>query len=345
MFSLAATVLVLEVFRSSERVIAWVLSAAATAALVYPVVAFFDRYIPRPLAVLSVFVLVTGLIGVVAYGLIDDIQRETKRLQEAAPQRAAELEKGSDLFRELRLRRRVQNFVDDIPQRLQGGSPAEAIRSAANRGLAFVASAILALFFVLYGPAIVHGAVEQVRNPTQRRRVERIVNRSSKRALAYARGTLAKAVVEGALACGVAVVADVPGAAALGVWVGLWSLVPVGGVLIGAVPIVVFAAASSAARAIAVAVIFVAVAVAERLVVKPRLERATMQLGSFVTVFVGFAGLELYGFAGALLALLGAALFVAALQELGPEELVEVVAAPVGDPAVVAPPADAAPPG
>jgi predicted PurR-regulated permease PerM len=127
------------------------------------------------------------------------------------------------------------------------------------------------------------------------------------------------------------------------VWVGLWSIVPVGGVLIGAVPIVVFAAATSATRAVVVGLVFVAVAVFEGLVVKPRLEAATMQLGSFVTVVVAFAGLELYGFTGALLALLGAALFVAALQELGPEELVEVVSAPVGD-AAIEPPSDEPPP-
>jgi predicted PurR-regulated permease PerM len=330
-FALAATVLVLETLVSAERVIAWVLSSAAVAALMYPIVVFFDRFMPRALAVLVVFVVVLGSIGLAAKGLIDDVQRETKRLQEAAPERAAELERGSDLFRELKLRRRVQSLVDEIPQRLQGGSPTEAIRSAANRGLAFLASTILTLFFVIYGPAIVRGSIEQVRDPAQRSRVERIVHRSTRRALGYARGTLAESVVEGIIAWGVASAFDVPGPAALGVWVALWSLIPVGGVIIGAIPIVAFAGATSGARAIIVAAIFVVMALVEGFVIKPRLERATMQLGAFVTVFVGFAGLELYGFSGALLGLLGAALFVAALQELGPEELVEVVASPVGD--------------
>ena len=39
--------------------------------------------------------------------------------------------------------------------------------------------------------------------------------------------------------------AGVPGPAALGVWVGLWTLLPVAGVFIGALPIVLFAGASS----------------------------------------------------------------------------------------------------
>jgi predicted PurR-regulated permease PerM len=331
-FAIAGTVLVLETLRSSERVIAWVLSSAAVAALVYPIVGFFDRFMPRAIAILVVFVVVLGSIGLGAYGLIDDVQRETRHLQRAAPARAAELERSSDLFRDLKLRRRVQSFVGEIPQRLQGGSAAEAIRSAANRGLAFAVSMILTLFFVIYGPGIVHASIEQVQHPRQRTRVERIVHRASRRALGYARATLAKAVLEGMIAWAVARIAGVPGPAALGVWVGLWSLVPVGGVLIGAVPIVVFAGANSVFRAEVVAAVFVAVALIERYVVKERLEQATMRLGAFVTVLVGFAGLELYGFTGALLALLGAALFVATLQELGPEELVGVVATPLGDP-------------
>jgi predicted PurR-regulated permease PerM len=330
-FGLAATVLVAETLESSQRVVAWVLSSAAVAALLYPVVVYLDRFMPRALAVLAVFVVVVGGIGVTAYGLFDDVQRETKRLQVAAPERAAELERNSDLLQELKLRRRVERFVDEIPQRLQGGSAAEALRSAANRGLAFLASLILTLFFVIYGPSIVTGSIAQIRNPAQRSRIERIVHRASRRALGYARGTLLVSVLEGVVAWAIATIADVPGPAALGVWVALWSLVPVGGVLIGAIPIVVFAGASSVTRAVVVATVFVVIAAFEHAVVKPRLESATMQLGSFVTVVVGFAGLELYGFSGALLALLGAALFVATLQELGPEEFVEVVKAPVGD--------------
>ena len=45
------------------------------------------------------------------------------------------------------------------------------------------------------------------------------------------------------LAYVIARAAGVPGPAALGVWVGLWTLLPVAGVLVGALPIVLFGAA------------------------------------------------------------------------------------------------------
>jgi predicted PurR-regulated permease PerM len=331
-FGLAAAVFVVEMARSAERVIAWALIAAAVAALVYPAVAFLDRFIPRAFAILVVFLVTIGSIGVVAAKTIGDVQRETAHLQQAAPARAAELERGSDVLRELRLRQRVETLVDEVPGRLAGRSAAETIRSAANRGLAVLATTVLALFFCVYGPQIVRGAVDQVRDDAQRSRVDRVVHHASGRALGYARLTVARAVIEGIIAWAIGAAAHIPGAAALGLWVALWSLVPVGGVLIGAVPIIAFAGAASMTRMVVVAVAFVAVALVEALVVKPRIERNTMQLGSFTTVFVAFAGLELYGITGALLALLAAALFVASLRELGPEELVEVVAAPVAAP-------------
>jgi predicted PurR-regulated permease PerM len=329
-FGLAATVLAVEMARSAERVIAWALTAVALAALVYPAVAFVDRYVPRAAAILLVFVVTIGAVSVAAAATIGDVQRETKHLQEAAPARAAQLERRSDALRELHLRRRVETLVDEVPGRLSGRSAAETLRSAANRGLAVLATTVLTLFFVVYGPQIVSAAVDQVRNDAQRRRVDRIVRHASTRALGYARCTVARALVEGLLAWGIGTAAHVPGPAALGVWVALWSLVPVAGVLIGAVPIVAFAGASSMTRMVVVALAFIAIAVLEGMFVKPRIERATMRLGGFATVFVAFAGLELYGISGALLALLIAALFVASLRELGPEELVEVVAAPVG---------------
>ena len=44
---LALTVLMLEIVRHSERVIAWVLVAGAIAVLVYPAVEFGARWLPR----------------------------------------------------------------------------------------------------------------------------------------------------------------------------------------------------------------------------------------------------------------------------------------------------------
>ncbi|MGQ0826264.1 MAG: AI-2E family transporter [Actinomycetota bacterium] len=316
--AIALTILALEVALDAKRVIAWAVSAMAVAALVQPAVTYLARWIPRGLAVVCVVVLLLGSIGYVAYRIVDDVSDETKRLQRLAPERAAELERDSELLHEIELTERVERFVDAIPERLRGGTTAEAIRSAANRGLAFIAGVVLTLFFVLSGPTLVGGALGQIRDARRRARIDQVVRGASARGLGYARVKTLEVVVEGVLAFTIARIADIPGPAAFGVWVALWTFIPIAGLAIGALPIVVFAAADSARTAWFVALAFVAVAVGEWFVTR-RLERHTLHVGPYLTALALFAGLELYGFMGALLLLLGVVLAVAVVCELNPE--------------------------
>jgi predicted PurR-regulated permease PerM len=326
--ALALTVLVLEIARDAERVIAWVLTSVAVAAMVSPLIEWMSRRIPRGLAVLLVLAISLATIGFVAYRIVDDIATQTDRLEEAAPERAAELERSSEFFRELELRRRVERLVDGIPARLAGGEPAEVVRSAASRGVAFLANIILTIFFVLYGPHLVDAGFEQIGDPNRRRRVEQVTRNATRRTLTYARVRLLEVAVWGFVAFAIARLANVPGPAALAVWVALWTLVPVAGVVIGALPIVAFAGAQSPTRAIVVGVAFALIGAADWLLNR-QLQRTTVAVGSFVILLAGFCGLELYGLLGALLFVLGAVLAVAIVSEIGPEEVAEVVVAPL----------------
>jgi predicted PurR-regulated permease PerM len=316
---LALTVLALEIVRHSERVIAWVLVAGAIAVLVYPAVEFGARWLPRVLVVVLLVFVSLGAIGFVSYRIVNDVTSATQRLQQAAPKRAAQLEKNSDVLRQVHLRRRVKNLVDDIPNRLAGGGGTKAIESAATSGVAFVAGLILTIFFVVYGPRIFAAGLVQIRDPKRRARIEHVVMRGTKRGLDYARIKLLAALVLGLLAYAIARIAGVPGPAALGVWAGFWSLLPIAGVFVGALPIVLFAGASSLTSAIVVALAFVAIGTAVFLI-NPRLERETVGVGSFLIVFAACAGLELDGLTGALLAILGVMVLVGILEELVREE-------------------------
>lgn len=319
MFLLALTVLMLEIARDSERVIAWVLVGAALAGLVYPVVEFGARWVPRGLVVLFVVLLGLGAVGFVGYRLVNDVAQETHSLQRLAPRRAAQLEKNSDLLRQLHFRKRVQGFVNDIPKRLTGGSAAKVLESAATSGVAFLAGLILTIFFLIYGPRIFRSGLEQIHDPARRRLVERVLTRAAQRGLEYARIKVLEAIIEGLIAYAVARAAGVPGPAALGVWVGLWTLLPVAGVLVGATPIVLFAGASSLTRAVVVALVFVAIGVAEFLL-GAIVERETLHVGSFLIVFAAFGGLELDGLTGALLCVLGIVVLTAIFDELARAE-------------------------
>jgi predicted PurR-regulated permease PerM len=325
--ALAAAILLLEILRDAERVIAWMFAAMAVAALVYPAVAWLAhfRFIPRVAAVLITAILILGSLGFVGYRIVNDITQATSSLQDAAPKRAAELERDSDFWREIKLKERVTRLVDDIPTRLAGGEPTEALKSAVTRTVAFLAGVILTIFFILYGPNLIEGGLGLIDDADARARASDILHRSTRRALFFARVKLWEAAVAGFLAYSIARLADVPGPAALGVWVALWSLLPVAGVLIGALPIVVFAASHSTTRAIVVAAAFLLIGVADWLFTR-WLNRRSVEVGSFLIVLAAFGGLEFYGFMGALLFVLGAILFMALVSEIGPEEVAEVLA-------------------
>ena len=302
-----ATLAGLKLLASASRIVGWVLTAAVVAAVLYPLVAGLSRWIPRSAAVLVVLLVTIGSLGVITWRLVDTVVREYSTLQTSAPQAARNLEQSKrygDVARKLKLEQQTVQFLKSVPERLRGGSAAAAFKSAATRGVAFLATGVLSLFFLLHGPRMVKGAFQQLHDPIRRRRYETIAERSYRRAWVYLAGTVLMAIAAGAVAYTTARVADVPGATPLAVWVALWDVIPVIGGPIGALPIVLLALVlGSVHKGLLVLAVFVAYHVTEALVMQPRLERRSMHVGPFLTIVAGVIGVELYGIGGALLAI------------------------------------------
>lgn len=313
----------LRILASSQRVVGWVLAATALAGLLDPYVDLLSQRLHRGIAVVLVAVLAAGSAGIIGYALVNGVVREYNEIKEAAPARAQELERHGRFHQALsdfELSTRVKRVIADAPGRLQGGTPAEAIRSATTRGVAFLATGILALFFMLHGPRMARAAGEQIHTPSRRARAERVAKQAFHRGFGYARGTLAMSLLAGLLGWTLASWAAVPGPAPLGLWVALWDVVPVIGFGVGAVPIVGLAAIASPQRGIALAVVFIGYQLFEWLVIQRWIDRRTVHVGPFVTVVAGFAGLELYGVGGALMVLLAVTLGLAVMDEMAPPE-------------------------
>lgn len=316
-----ATLALLRVVAASQRVLGWMLVAGAAAGLLHPLVGRLERRLPHGIAVAVVFVGSVVCLGVVAYGTVDGVVREMRHLQEVAPREAARLEREGP-FREAahdaHLAQRVDRLVEDIPERLRGGTPGEAVRAAATRAVAFLATGVLTLFLLLHGPRMARAGLQQVHDPQRRARVEQVAVRVFHRGFGYARGAIAMSALAGLVGYTVASMADVPGPAPLGLWVAMWDLVPVVGAVVGGLPIVLLAAAISPERALVIAVVFLAYEAVETFLLQRWVERRSVRVGPFLTVAAGVIGLELYGIGGALVMLLLVTLAVATVEELAP---------------------------
>jgi predicted PurR-regulated permease PerM len=330
---------------ASERVIGWALAGAAIAALVYPAVEFLDRRLPRGIAVAIVSLLILAPVALLGWGVVDDVRHELERLDSYAPRAAAELESRDDRLgdfaKRFELERKVRDAVDSIPERLAGSAddPTKAISATATRGLAFFTTGILMLFFLGSGRSMVEAAFRQV--PKQHEESTRIVaHRVYDEAFGYARGAIGLAIITGVVAWAVARAANVPGAVVIGLWVGLLDLLPVFGPLVGWAPLVLLAWVQSPGAAWGVFAAFVLYQAVESLVVRRYLERATLRFGRFLPIVSAFAGLELYGVGGALMALLAMAILVSALRawaELRDQRIIDAES-------VVVSPTEATPP-
>lgn len=310
---------------ASARVIGWILVAATLAGLLHPAVNALTRWMRRGLALIVVVLVCLAASGFIAYRVVDDINTQLHELQDALPRAARSIEQ-SDRFgksaRDMHLATKVGQFVDELPSRLRGGSTADALRAAATRGVAFLATGVLTIFFLIHGRRLLDAGAKQL-SPARSHRVRRVAAAVYARSWWYVAGSLAMAAMAGLLAYATARALDLPGAAPLSVWMALVDVIPVLGIVLGGLPLVLLAAATSPAwETTLAALVLIAWQVFETLYLQHRVERRSLHLGPFLTIAVGMVGLELYGIGGALIALVLAVLVAAAADEivgLGPE--------------------------
>jgi predicted PurR-regulated permease PerM len=320
----AVTLASLSVFSASRRVIGWLVAAAVVAGLLYPAVEGLGRHMRRGFALLIVLLIVAGVLSIIAYGFVDDVRRETERLQRAAPKAAQEIESSrrfGQAAREFHLAERTQQFVDQLPSRLVGGTGSEVARAVATRFVAYLASTVLMIFLLLYGSRLATGALNQIRNPLRRARAKRVMLAAYHRAHRYIVGRVALCFFAGLFTYVACHVAEVPGPVPLALFVGAWSAVPTIGVIVGALPVVLLAAGlESGTTAIALFLLFVGYQVAERLTLQRYVDRQSIRLGPVLTLLSGMLGFELYGVGGLLVAVAITTFFACIADELAPSD-------------------------
>lgn len=307
------------VVQSSTRVIGWFLAAAVVAALISPVIQRLDRSMPRAVAVLIVVVGLAAVFGSAIYLVFSDIQKEVSRVQEAAPEVANDIE-ASPRFgktaRDLHLAEHVRSFVDQLPERVQGGGTAEVIRATATRSVSFLVGLVLTLFMVSYGPRLLTAGLRQIDDEEHRRVLEQALVRAYRRTWLALSGRLLRAAGVGIVAYGAARIGSLPGARVLALFCAAWSVIPAFGIIVGAVPIIVFAGGFRGSwSAIGMVVFFFGLQVLDAVLNRVIPNRDRLAIGPVVPLLAAMLGFESNGIGGALVAIAFALFGVALLEE------------------------------
>lgn len=252
----------LVMLEAAAEVVQRVLVAGVLACLLRPLTLRLARRMPLGVAtVLTVGVVLVGFALLTAVEL-RDLVSETNRLKGAVPDRIEELridlEPGHPVRRfieENRVESRMREWLGQLPARVVLGTdnPAE----GASRVTGALLVTILTMFTITRGAQSIRGGLGLIRHQRTRRALERIIVAAYRGGKGYTVRTLGLAVATGIVAGMAAEALDVPAPSVLGLWAGLWSLIPVLGLVIGYLPVIGLAAAEEQAMGVVAVAILV----------------------------------------------------------------------------------------
>ena len=302
-----------DAFVAAHRTVGWVIACAVVALLIDPLVDFVDRLLPRWIAVIVVLLAVLGVVGAVTVGLATELLASLDDLRASAPEAAAELETRYDWMADLSVADRVQDFVDELDERVRK----DAVSQAAETAPTYVVTGILMLFLLAYGRRYFEGFVDQF--PEERREDLRLVGGSAAlRGRLYLLVALGQSILYGLLVGWLCWMFDLPAAISLGFAVAVCTPLPMIGVLVGGVPALLLAFGLEGWRTgLAVLVWLVVLQAVEAAVVRPYVDARSVRVGPTIPIIVALLGFELYGIGGAIYGFALAVITLAALDAVG----------------------------
>jgi len=268
------------------------------------------RGVPRPLAVLVVFLGLVGVFALLIFLVVPPIVAETASLIEEAPEFFEEL--GTrPWWAELDARYDISERVTtEIEHRLSDTGFVSAIFGGVLGAAGWLATGvvgllttlILTLYFLAALPAVKEATYRLV--PASRRpRVVSLAEEIMRRVGGYALGQVLVATINATCAWIMMSVLSIPYAVVLAVLVGILGLIPMVGATLGAAIVALVALFQDPRLALVVVVYFLVYQQIENYVIVPRVMSRTVSVPGAVTVVAVLAGGTLLGVLGALLAI------------------------------------------
>lgn len=225
------------VIERSRHTLELVLLAVVIALLLHGPVAALDRRVPRWAAIVLVVLLaLTTLGGVLALGTVE-LDRQVEAVGAAVEERLERVDPESSLGEFLvegRVAERIAERLDRLPSQVLIGSPDPA--DGARAGLEALLVLVLAVYAIVNGPKLI-GSVARGDSA----RWVAAVRDGARAGAEQVRRLLAATVVNGLVGLATAHALGLPGRSVLAIWVGVWSVVPIFGPIVGYAPLAVLA--------------------------------------------------------------------------------------------------------
>lgn len=322
---LLATALALYVVLHIRQVLTWIVVGAFFAVALYPVVGWVQRRLlggrRRALATFLVFLVVFILLAALVTAFVVPLATEGTKFAGQLPGLIADARAGrgpvGGLLERTNALQWVQDNQDKIGEFARGlTAPAAGVLTGVATGLAGLATVlVLAYLMVLEGPKIVTGFLDLFA-PARSERIRRVGADCAKSVTGYLSGNLLISVICGALTYVVLLIAGVPFAGLIALFVGLLDLVPLVGATIGGAVAVLAGFIHSVPAGIAVLVFFLLYQQLENHLLQPLIFARTVKLNPLTVIVAILIGVELLGILGALLAIPVASMIQVILRDV-----------------------------
>ena len=194
-----------------------------------------------------------------------------------------------------------QDQIQNVTNQL-GSNSLRLLRAAGGVVISTLTILVLTVLLLLQGRKLVDNLLALI--PRRRREVVRRAGADCARAVSgYVAGNLIISVIAGAASYVCFWVAGVPFKEVLALWVGFADLIPLVGATLGAAPAVIVAFLHSVPAGIGVLVFFIVYQQFENHVLQVTIMARTVRLNPLAVFVSVLAGVELFGFLGALLAI------------------------------------------
>ena len=327
-FVVGVAYLAYQLLRELARIIAWIVVAGFFAVVLTPAVDLLQRRfrLRRGVATAVVFIVGLLLIAGMLYAFIRPIVGQVSDFVDSLPKYVDDAQHGRGWVGRLVERYNLDKWVEDNRDRLQeslsgAGQPAvKALRSVFTTILSIVTILVLTILMLLRGPGITAGALKLV-PPRQRDRVRIVAADAAKAVSGYMLGNFLISLIAGSSTYIVLKLTGVPYAEVLALWVAFADLIPMVGATLGAIPTVGLAFLHSTAAGIVALVFYIVYQQFENHVLQVAIMSRTVDVNPLTVLISVLAGVELFGFLGALLAIPVAGVLQVVLRNIYDERL------------------------